>query len=138
MDSVPLAGTLIWDGHPVFFLVSAGIALACFPILGDSISCEAAPRVLDEAGQTTRRMHTLTLKQPPQFHITIHVAELGQRSIKPTALKTLPETSDWTPSFHGRQNPGPQQSLHLLAAESKTGQGLFPLYCHKSLLRAVG
>ena len=80
----------------------------------------------------------LTPTQPLQSHITIRVAELGQRSIKPTALKTLPETSDRTPSFHGRQNPGPQQSLDLLAAESKTGQGLFSLYCHESLLRVVG
>ena len=71
-------------------------------------------------------MQSLTPEQLPQSYITIHVAEMGHRSIKPTALKTFPETSDWTRSFHGRQNPGPQQSLDLLAAESKAGQGLFP------------
>ena len=73
-----------------------------------------------------RRIHTLTLKQPPQFHITIHVAELGQRSIKPTALKTLPETSDWTPHFMEDKTQVHSSHCTYLLQNPRLVKGFFP------------
>ena len=96
-----------------------------FPSSGDPVSCEAASRVLDLAGQRSGEAAFSDVRAAPQSHITICVAEPRQSSIKPIALKTLPEASNWTPSFHARQNSGSQQAVELLAVESKSGQGLF-------------